>query len=80
MNVVFDAHVQNDDISMKFFHFFKILIFRAFRENKRAELTHNYQFHSATVYISRTVEHIIKIFGTQVLNNAISRCFSSLSS
>ena len=41
-----------------FFHFFKILM----NEKK----TYNYQFQFVTLYISGTVNHIIKIFGTQV--------------
>ena len=54
-----------------FFHFFKILIFWIFRWGeggrvKGEKMTHNYQFHSVTLYISRTVDHMIKIVSTQV--------------
>ena len=61
MIMVFGTHLQNDDISsifFFFFHFFKILM----NEKK----TYNYQFQFVTLYISGTVNHIIKIFGTQV--------------
>ena len=38
----------------QFFHFFKILIFWVFRgEGNRAKTTHNYQFQSVTLYISK---------------------------
>ena len=33
---------------------------------KGQKMTHNYQFQSVLFYISRTEDHIIKIFGTQV--------------
>ena len=33
---------------------------------KGQKLTQNYQFQSVTLYISGTVDHIIKIFGRQV--------------
>ena len=33
MTVVFGTHVQNDDISRNFFHFFKILIFSVFQSS-----------------------------------------------
>ena len=33
---------------------------------KMQKMTHNYQFQSVTLYISRTVDHMIKIFGKQV--------------
>ena len=51
------------------FSFFKILSFRRFRGGgwggvKGQKVTHNYQFQSVTIYISRAVDHIIKIFGT----------------
>ena len=48
------------------FHFFKILIFWVFKGIKGQKMTQNYQFQSIILYISRTVNHIIKIFGTQV--------------
>ena len=31
-----------------------------------AKMTHNYQFQSVTLNISRTVDHIIKLFNAQV--------------
>ena len=49
-----------------FFIFFKILIFRVLTEVKRQKMTQNDQFQSVTLYISGTVDHIIKVFGTQV--------------
>ena len=33
---------------------------------KGKKMTYNYQFQSVTLYISGIVDHIIKIFGTQV--------------
>ena len=42
-------------------------------EVKGQKMTHNYHFQSVTL---RTVDHIMKIIGTQVSNNDISRCFS----
>ena len=33
---------------------------------KGQKMTHNYQFQSVTLYISRNVDHIMKIVGTQV--------------
>ena len=62
---------EKDDISSNFFCFFKIVIFWVFRwgGGKRVRMTNNYQFQSVTLYITRTVDHIIKIFGTQL-------CFS----
>ena len=49
-----------------FFIFFKILIFRVLTEVKRQKMTQNDQFQSVMLYISGTVDHIIKVFGTQV--------------
>ena len=68
MIVIFDTHVQNDDISSNFFHFFEILTFWVFRREgvKGQKMTHNHQFQSVSLYISTTVDHIIKIFGTHV--------------
>ena len=50
------------------FFFFKILIFWVFRGVgvKGQKMVHNYQFQSVTLYILKTVDHIINIFGTQV--------------
>ena len=42
----------------------------------KKKMIHNYQFQSVTLSNSRTVDHIMKIVGTQVWNNDISRCFS----
>ena len=42
-------------------HFFKILIFRAFRGVKVQKMTHNYQFLSIALYIFGTVDHIIRV-------------------
>ena len=33
---------------------------------KGHEMTHDYQFQSSTLYTSRTVDHVIRIFGIQV--------------
>ena len=55
-----------------FFHFFKILICFIFSGSKIAKITHNYQFQSVTLYVSRTVDHIIMICGI----DDISRYFS----
>ena len=67
MIVVFGMLVEND-ISSNFFHFFKILIFWVFRGErvKEQKMTHNYQFQSVILSISRTVDHIMKTVGTQV--------------
>ena len=56
----------NDGISSNLFKFFKILILGSFTGVKGQKMTHNYQFQSVTLNISRTVDHIIKIVGTQV--------------
>ena len=58
------------------FYFFKILLFWVARGVKGQKVVHNYQFQSVTLYISRTVDYIIKIFGTQVQNNDFPECFS----
>ena len=34
---------------------------------KGQKMTHNYQFQSVTLYISRTIDHSMKIVGTQVI-------------
>ena len=47
-----------------FFHFLKIWIFLVFRRVKGQKTTQNYQFHTVTLCISGTVDHIIKIFVT----------------
>ena len=60
----------------QFFRFFKILIFLVFKGVEGQKITHNYQYQSVTLYISRTVDHIIKIFRAQMQNNDISKCFS----
>ena len=52
-----------------FLIFFKIQIFWVLGKEggvKGQKITHYYQFQSVTLYISRNVDHIIKIFGTQV--------------
>ena len=66
--------LENDDISKDFVHFFKILIFWVFRGGegggravKGQKIAHNYQFHSVTLCMLRTVHRIIKIFVTQVI-------------
>ena len=42
-----------------FFRFLEVWV-------KVQKMTHDYEFQSAALYISRTVDHIIKVFGTQV--------------
>ena len=61
-----------------FFIFSKLWLFGFFRRGgvKGQEMTYHYQFQSVTLYISRTIDHIMKILGTQVQNNDISRYFS----
>ena len=50
-----------------FFHLFRILILGVFKGGvKGQKMTHNYQFQSVTLHISRTVDLITKIFDTQV--------------
>ena len=51
-----------------FFSFFQNSVISGFLGGgvKGQKLTHDYQFQFVTLYISRTVDHIIKIFGTQV--------------
>ena len=39
---------------------------------KRGKMTHNYQFQYATLYISGIIDHIMKIFGTQVNTSSSS--------
>ena len=60
MIVIFGAHVQNYDIPSKFFHFLKSC-FLEFSGGKRAKMTSNYQFQYVLLYISGTVDLIIKI-------------------
>ena len=59
----------------QFFIFPKFWFF-GFLGRRGQKMTHNYQFQSVTLYISGTVDHIIKIFGTMAENNDICRCFS----
>ena len=71
MILVFGNHVYMCKMMMSlavFCHFSNILIFRVLGEGGGGgqKITHYYQFQSATFYISRTVDHIIKILGTQV--------------
>ena len=49
-----------------FFHFFKVLVFQVVSGVKGQEMAHNDQFQSDTLNIWRAVDHINKIFGTQV--------------
>ena len=50
-----------------FFIFSKFWFFGVFRgEGKGQKMTHNCQFQSTTLYISKTVDHITKIVATQV--------------
>ena len=53
-----------------FIIFSKFSFLLGFREggvgvSKGKKMTHNCQFQSVTLYISRTVDHIMKIVGTQ---------------
>ena len=43
-----------------------ILFFQVVRGLKGQKMTHNYQFQFITLYISRTADHIIKIFGFNI--------------
>ena len=56
----FCIHLKNDDISRCFYHFLRMLIFWVVRVQKGKKMTNLY------LYSSRTVDHIIKIFSTQV--------------
>ena len=51
---------------------FDLQVFKGVKEQK---MTQHYQFQSFTLYISGAVDHIIKIFGTQVENNVIPGFF-----
>ena len=64
--MVHGTHRQNYNVSK--FSFFP---------KKRQKMTQNYQFQSITLYISKIVDHIIKIFDIQGQDD-ISRCFSLL--
>ena len=50
----------------QYFLVFKVLIFRDFKGLKGQVVTQNCQFQSVTFHISGTLNHIIKILGTQV--------------
>ena len=43
MIFIYDAHVWNDNTSMSFFHFFKILIFRAVKGVKGQKIARNHK-------------------------------------
>ena len=49
-----------------FFHFFKILIFGVFIGVRGQKMTQIYQFKSVALYVYMSIDHIIKICGTQV--------------
>ena len=49
-----------------FLSFSKFWFFRGVFCGGWQKIIHNYQFQSFTLNISRTVDHIIKVFGTQV--------------
>ena len=76
--IIFGAHVQKDGISNNFFLFYENSYFSEFfffffflgqkggkRVVKGQKMTQNYRFQSTRLYISWTVDHIIKIFSTQ---------------
>ena len=60
MLVIFGAN----DMSRKYFHFFKILIFGCFQVVKGQKMTQNCQIQSIMFHISGFLDHI-KILGTQ---------------
>ena len=60
MIFIHGTRVEKENISMFFLHFSKILFFGVSSEVKGQKLANLY------LYISRTVDHIIKIFSTQV--------------
>ena len=58
-----------------FFIFSKFWFFGFSGRVKGKKITQNYQFQSFTLYISGTVDHIVKILSAQGQNNDISGCF-----
>ena len=74
MIVIYGTHVQNNNISRSFFHFFKILILWVVREVKRQKMVQNnkkiclFQDNLDILFnldISGTTNHMIVIYGTQ---------------
>ena len=64
MNVIYDRHVQKNNISRHFFHFFfKVLIFQVVREVKGQTVTQNDQklFQEAYFIGSRFLVHMCKM-------------------
>ena len=49
-----------------FCHFFKILFFQVFNGLEGQKMIQNYQFQFVMLYISGTVDHIIKVISAQV--------------
>ena len=67
MIVIFGAHVQNDDISKHFFHFYEILIFGVVSEVKGQKMVQNCKkFCLVTCHISGTIHHMNVIFAKHV--------------
>ena len=66
----FLVHISKRMTSLAiFFIFSKFWLFGFLGDGggvKRQKMIHNYQFQSVTLYTLTTVDHIIKIFGTQV--------------
>ena len=57
----FLVHICKMMISQQLFSFSKILILGVFREVKGQKMTKSYQFQYVLLYISGTVDHIVKI-------------------
>ena len=67
MIVMYGTHIQNDNISRHFFHFFKILIFWVHREVKRQKTVQNdKKILFIVLHISGTMHIRIVIYGTCV--------------
>ena len=77
IQLCFLLHVSDVDVFNNF-SFFSKFWFLGFLGGgvKGQKMAHSYQFQFVTLYISGTADHIIMIFGIQVENHDISRCFS----
>ena len=67
-NMIFryGTHVQSDNISRHYFHFFKILIFWVLREVKGQKTVQNDKKLCVVLHISGTMHYVIVIYGTCV--------------
>ena len=67
MIIIFGTLVQNDDISRRVFHFFKISIFWVVSGVKGQKVVQNdKKILSVVLHISGTIRYIIVIYGTLV--------------